>query len=451
MNLSRVGVFVLTLFVSWQPITAADGLPSSPLEDAGRPYLPETAVTLIEYLPPVGRQGPTDCVAWSLGYASVTCQIAQERRRSPTSTYDQFSPAFLYNHVEKQDDQTIDPGDTIAFLESSGCASVATCPFDCKHTSSKADREANLYHAEDSEELKNLGQVRKNIDDGYPVCLVVYADAEFQKRDCDPRTYLYRCRVIGNRQSRHAITAVGYDNQRKALLIMNSYGTGWKDKGFCWVAYDQLHGQFGTGGWCDQAHVIRVKTDMENIYLDTVSTLRIDGDFAYPGETRSNRHYQLMEHGVYIRNADGQKATRITPADWTISDVATNGSFLFAYMNRKQDGIAVPSQGGELIRLHGEKEWAFSSKSWSVPHISMMASAPNTNLFFISQESETPKLFEFDPRKNIPSPVTLPNDAFPIDLRTGEIGRRRRRRDAVIVTTSDQQIYYREGDSWNPY
>jgi hypothetical protein len=36
----------------------------------------------------------------------------------------------------------------------------------------------------------------------------------------------------------HAICAVGYDNSRKAIRLMNSWGDQWCDGGFCWISYD---------------------------------------------------------------------------------------------------------------------------------------------------------------------------------------------------------------------
>ena len=36
----------------------------------------------------------------------------------------------------------------------------------------------------------------------------------------------------------HAICIVGYDLTRKLFLIKNSFGTGWGDKGYCWMPFD---------------------------------------------------------------------------------------------------------------------------------------------------------------------------------------------------------------------
>jgi C1A family cysteine protease len=38
----------------------------------------------------------------------------------------------------------------------------------------------------------------------------------------------------------HAIMAVGYDDAKKALLIRNSWGISWGDKGYGWLPYDYV-------------------------------------------------------------------------------------------------------------------------------------------------------------------------------------------------------------------
>lgn len=64
-----------------------------------------------------------------------------------------------------------------------------------------------------------------------------------------------------NAQWGHAIVAVGYDNAKKiknvvskktttgALLIRNSWGTGWGDKGYGWLPYDYVENKLALDFW----------------------------------------------------------------------------------------------------------------------------------------------------------------------------------------------------------
>jgi len=43
---------------------------------------------------------------------------------------------------------------------------------------------------------------------------------------------------VGEDQVNHAIVIVGWDDQKKAFLVKNSWGTQWGENGYVWVAYD---------------------------------------------------------------------------------------------------------------------------------------------------------------------------------------------------------------------
>ena len=41
-------------------------------------------------------------------------------------------------------------------------------------------------------------------------------------------------------QGGHCIVIVGYDDAKSLFLCANSWGTGWGDKGFCYIPYAYL-------------------------------------------------------------------------------------------------------------------------------------------------------------------------------------------------------------------
>jgi hypothetical protein len=51
----------------------------------------------------------------------------------------------------------------------------------------------------------------------------------------------------------HAMTVVGYDDQRQAFRIINSWGTLWGDKGFGWIDYDAFKAT------AEEAYIIEVE------------------------------------------------------------------------------------------------------------------------------------------------------------------------------------------------
>lgn len=66
----------------------------------------------------------------------------------------------------------------------------------------------------------------------------------------DYTTGLYRPNSYDSRSGGHAILIVGYSDAIGGFKVKNSWGTDWGDKGFFWIAYDQVGGQsdFGTRG-----------------------------------------------------------------------------------------------------------------------------------------------------------------------------------------------------------
>lgn len=57
------------------------------------------------------------------------------------------------------------------------------------------------------------------------------------------------CDVSGERDINHAITIVGWDDNKEAWLIKNSWGTNWGDKGYVWVKYGSNNIGYGAA-WC---------------------------------------------------------------------------------------------------------------------------------------------------------------------------------------------------------
>jgi C1A family cysteine protease len=49
---------------------------------------------------------------------------------------------------------------------------------------------------------------------------------------------------------------VGYDDDRKAFRVQNSWGTGWGDQGRVWLAYDTFYHTGPDGGDANEAYII---------------------------------------------------------------------------------------------------------------------------------------------------------------------------------------------------
>ena len=81
--------------------------------------------------------------------------------------------------------------------------------------------------------------------------------------------WLYRGPEIGW----HAMCIVGYDDERHAFKVRNSWGDEWSDQGYLWMDYDNFVHPSGPAPHCDYANQSIRRADSESLEY-RVSTLR---------------------------------------------------------------------------------------------------------------------------------------------------------------------------------
>jgi hypothetical protein len=124
---------------------------------------------------------------------------------------------------------------------------------------SVAKIEASLLTAANIKRVPNLEFLKKTIASRIPVILGIETDKEFMNWK-DNGIYQFKGDNIANEHKYHAILAVGYDDDRRAIRVLNSWGKNWKDAGLCWVSYDSLNQiEFVNGpnrNWCFEAYAV---------------------------------------------------------------------------------------------------------------------------------------------------------------------------------------------------
>ncbi len=289
---------------------------------------------LTRFLPPVRRQAKDgDCVAWALAYASYSCQICQSRNRTdPSADWEIFSPAFISSQL-KANEKGLIPSDAVNLLKKEGCASLVTMPLDKSVPTATAKVEAAAFRPLLHERARGLNDLRGYLDEGFPVVLIVQLDEGFISKSPSAEPYKWSQKKSKNF---HAVTAVGYDDQKKAVKIMNSWGTEWKDKGFCWVSYDSLK-SIDSSNWCAEAHVVKVKAP-NPVTVETPETARTD-----------SRSFLLKaDHKVYEKIA-GKDRLLSPETHPKIIDIVCDDSDLFVLrQDRKVDLMQDPGAGSDV-------------------------------------------------------------------------------------------------------
>jgi C1A family cysteine protease len=218
---------------------------------AADPAAKKNRVMLTQHLPPVGDQGKQgSCVAWAVGYACLSYLEAQQQKTKPTDTHHIFSPAFIYNQINHHKDKGSSIVAALELLKTKGCATLATMPYDphnfTRQPSEAAVREAARHRIGGYKELGTGREIREALAQRQIVVLSVVMDPKFQKGKFKRYTTVSRQKGLAagplgkDVDEHHAMCVVGYDDDKKAYLLMNSWGKGWGENGFCWVSYGLL-------------------------------------------------------------------------------------------------------------------------------------------------------------------------------------------------------------------
>jgi hypothetical protein len=213
------------------------------------------SVDLSGLMPPVKTQGrQNSCVAWAFGYYYKTYQEWQEHGWDVNAEIHQFSPAFIYNHINGGIDNGAYFSDALNILINHGCATLADMQYSDANCTAWAP-EAAYTHAINFKcekayyiNLKNqaaIDEVKARLSQGNISVLGIYIYDNFRNIQMYNNNYCVKD-LTGSNGVGHAVTIVGYDDNRStndgsgAFKCVNSWGTGWGDNGYFWISYDAI-------------------------------------------------------------------------------------------------------------------------------------------------------------------------------------------------------------------
>lgn len=220
-------------------------------------------LVLERYLPPVGYQGrQNSCVPWSVAYYAYTYGVASHLKWSPLAVESdryRFSPAFLYHLCNHGKDTGVSFKAAFDALKTAGCASYADMPYNVDDVASppsaRAKAEAETYRARHvgvlfSNYTADPGKLRTFLHDtGQPFSIgfTLYSDFPLTRVDSD-YIYDHNGPATDPGLGGHAVTVVGYDQDKHAFLIVNSWGRHWGQNGFLWVS-EHFIKNYAREGW----------------------------------------------------------------------------------------------------------------------------------------------------------------------------------------------------------
>lgn len=208
--------------------------------------LPEAA-SVKSLTPLVGNQGQQgSCVGWSVGYGLASCLM---KRRGISI---QTSPSFIYDRGHLIDSYAngwksgCDSGmfieTALSYLQGFGILALnefpyvdATCNRLPNVNEDKAARRMRVVA--DWSVAEDIKAVKSAIVAGLPALIGLAVREPLFRL---PPGGIYQPGTASPVQGGHAMLVVGYDDNRQAIQVMNSWGTGWADSGFGWIAYNAV-------------------------------------------------------------------------------------------------------------------------------------------------------------------------------------------------------------------
>ena len=238
------------MIVKVEPKAVPYGGPSSPDNSAN--------------MPSVGNQGiQGSCVAWAAGYYYKSYQAWQDYHWNITDSNHLFSPAFIYHNINGGQDSGSFVTDAMTLLANNGCATMAEFPYNDSDYAAwppeSAYREAINYrsgvvYALQTTTAAGINVIRELLWNGNLAILAINVFENFDSLNTTNDVYCVK-NLAGKFLGGHALTFVGYDDNKVTLdgtgafKMINQWGTGWGDKGYCWMSYQAVMSTVITQGW----------------------------------------------------------------------------------------------------------------------------------------------------------------------------------------------------------
>lgn len=231
------------------------GMTQAPRAYSGTTSMP-VSVDLSSSLPLPGDQGQQgSCVGWAVGYAAKTYQEGLDWKWNVRTNDHIFSPAYIYNQIHV--DSSPSGGgayfsDAFNLLVNQGCTTLADMPYNPNSygytTAPTSQQRANAakFKAEKWSSLPygDYNEVRAQLNSGNVVVIGIPVYPDFDNISSTNQIF---DNTQGTHRGYHALCVVGYDDNKRALKIINSWGTGWGLSGYGWIGYDLYKAQYIEG------------------------------------------------------------------------------------------------------------------------------------------------------------------------------------------------------------
>ena len=216
-------------------------------------------------MPPIGNQGVEgSCVGWAVGYAAMSYEMKKNSGVDyvlpGTDLLNMIavaSPEYLFNRINANNDNcesgswfvgTPDRRGAFDLLKYEGITPWMHAPYSDKNGCGNVENHkeevfevAADFRIAGYAEVKDFktASLKQLLRDGYPIIIGANLSKEFK---ASRGVYIWKDQGVDHtgKHGKHAMVVIGYDDAKGAFKLQNSWGTGWGDEGYGWLAYDHF-------------------------------------------------------------------------------------------------------------------------------------------------------------------------------------------------------------------
>lgn len=258
----------------------------------------------LRFFPPIRSQGSLgSCASFASTYVQLSYMTAFQRNldiRNASDNTNKYSPKWTYNMINGGENNGSSFYQNYAILEKHGAATWAEFPYDTDfrawclsgpvwRNALNVRTKVPQYVYEASGEA-GLGQIKELLTDGYILVFGTYINSWiFKNAGDDPSTTEDDGAAgrpvaywLGGTDGSHGMTIVGFNDavwtdinsngaidagERGAFRIANSWGPGWREGGFTWLAYDALRNPSALPDGPSSGRIAAIQSDL--VYILT--------------------------------------------------------------------------------------------------------------------------------------------------------------------------------------
>jgi C1A family cysteine protease len=161
---------------------------------------------------------------------------------NPSRLFIYWNERSIENSVAQDSGASL--GDGISALKTYGVCSETTWPYDINQFTVKPINEAYTEAANNAliqfNTCLNINDIKQSIANGFPVVIGITLFDSFESSQAAATGIITVPTPSEQILGGHCMTIVGYDDTKSWVKVANSWGTGWGDKGYCYIPYANI-------------------------------------------------------------------------------------------------------------------------------------------------------------------------------------------------------------------